>query len=81
MGPVTPSNGPISEIQHGSCTVDSLEKVKHIVRAKYVETVYVLYLVRLKLKIQTKRFTLANNFGCAFFASLESMFFLIGTRP
>ena len=29
----------------------------------------------LKLKIQTKSFTLADNFGGAFFASLASMFF------
>ena len=81
MGPVTPTNRLISEIQHGGCAVTSLEKVKHVIRAKYIETVYVLYWVRLKLKIQTKNFTLADNFGCAFFASLESMFFRIGTRP
>ena len=77
MGPVTPTNGLISEIQHGGCAVASLEKVKHIVRTKYIETVCVLYWMCLKLKIQTKSLTLANNFGCAFFASL---FFRIGTR-
>ena len=80
MGPLTPTNGPISEIQHGGCAVASLEKVKHILRTKYIETVYVLYWVCLKLKIQTKSFTLADNFGCAFFASLVSMFFRISTR-
>ena len=80
MGPLTPTNRPISKIQHGGCAVASLEKVKHIVRTKYIETVYVLYWVCLKLKIQAKSFTHADNFGCAFFASLVSMHFRIGTR-
>ena len=80
MGPVTPTNGPISEIQHGGCVVDSLEKIKDIAKTKYIETVCVLYWVCLKLKIQTKSFTLADNFESAFFASLESMFFRINTR-
>ena len=80
MGPLTRTNGPIGEIQHGGCTFASLQKVKHTVTTKYIETVYVLYWVCLKLKIQTKSFTLADNFGCAFFASLVSMFFRIGTR-
>ena len=74
MGPVTP-NGRISEIQHGGCVIASLEKVKHIAKAKYIETVCVLYCVCLKLKIQIKSFTLADNFGSAFFASLVSMIF------
>ena len=80
MGPLTPTNGPISEIQHGGCVVDSLEKIKHISKTKYIETVCVLYWVCLKPKIQTKSFTRANNFGGAFFPSLESMFFRIDTR-
>ena len=79
MGPVTPTNGPISEMQHGGCAVASLEKVKHIAKTKYIETVCIHYWVCLKLKIQTESFTLADNFGCAFFASLVSMFFQIGT--
>ena len=79
MGPVTPANGPISEIQHGGCVVDSLKKIKHIAKAKYIETVCILYWVCLKLKIQTKSFTLADNFGGVFFVSLESMFFQIDT--
>ena len=45
MGYVTPTNGPLSEIQHGGCVVDSLEKVKHIAKTKYIETVNVLYCV------------------------------------
>ena len=80
MGPLTPTNGPIWEIQHGGCFVDSLEKIKHIAKTKYIETVCVLYWVCLKPKIQTKSFTRADNFGGAFFASLESMFFRIDTR-
>ena len=44
VGFVTPTNGPISEIQHGDCVVDSLEKVKYIAKAKYIETVCVLSL-------------------------------------
>ena len=80
MGPVTPTNGPISEIQHGGCAVDSLEKVKYIAKTKYIETVCVLYWVCLKLKIQTESFTLADNFGSAFFASLVTMFIRIGTH-
>ena len=80
MGPVTPTNGPICEIQHGGCVVDSLEKIKHIAKTKYIYTVCVLYWVCLKLKIHTESFTLADNFGGAFFASLESMFFRIDTR-
>ena len=79
MGPVTPTSGTISEIQHGGCIVDSLEKIKHIAKAKYIETVCVLYWVCLKLKIQTESFTLASNFGSVVFASLESMFFRIDT--
>ena len=75
MGLVTPTNGPISEIQHGGCAVASLGKVKHIAKTKYIETVYVLYWVCLKLKIQTKSFTLADNFGSAFFALLVPMGF------
>ena len=75
MGPVTPTNGPISEIQQGGCAVASLEKVKHIAKTKNIETVCVLYWVCLKLKIQTKSFTLADNFGGAFFESLVPMFF------
>ena len=75
MGPVTPTNGTISEIQHGGCVVNSLEKIKHIAKTKYIETVCVLYWVCLKLKIQTKSFTLADNFGSAFSVSLESVFF------
>ena len=39
MGPVTPTNGPISEIQHGGCVVDSIEKIKHIAKTKYIESV------------------------------------------
>ena len=69
MGPVTPTNGPISQIQHGGCAVASLEKVKYIAKTKYIETVCVLYWVCLKLKIQTKVHS-ADNFGSAFFASL-----------
>ena len=80
MGPLTPTNGLISEIQHGGCVVDSLKKIKNIAKTKYIETVCVLYWMCLKLKIQTKRFTLADNFGSAFFTSLESMFFGIDTR-
>ena len=75
MGPVTPTNGTISKIQHSGCVVDSIEKIKHIAKTKYIETVCVLYWVCLKLKIQTESFTLADNFGSAFSASLESMFF------
>ena len=75
MGPVTPTNGPISEFQHGGCVVDSLEKIKHIAKTKYIETVYILYWVCMELKIQTKSFTRADNFGGAFFASLVAMFF------
>ena len=51
MGPITPTNGPISKIQLGGCVVDSLEKVKHIAKTKYIETVCLLYWVCLKLKI------------------------------
>ena len=80
MGPVTLTNRPISEIQHGDCIVDSREKVKLFPKTKYIETVCVLYLVCLKMKIQTKSFTLADHFGSAFFASLVSMIFLIGTH-
>ena len=54
MGPLTPTKGPISEIQHGCCSVASLEKIKHIANTKYIETVCILYQVCLKLKIQTK---------------------------
>ena len=80
MGPVTPTNGLISEIHHGGCVVDSIQKIKHIAKTKYIETVCVLYWVCLQLKIQTKSFTGADNFGGAFFASLESMFSRIDTR-
>ena len=80
MGPVTPTNGLISEIQHGGCAVASLEKVKDIAKTKYIETVCVFYWACLKLKIQAKSFTLADNFGSAFFASLVAMFFRIGTH-
>ena len=79
MGPVTPTNRPISKIQHGDCTVTSFEKVKHIAKTKYIETVCILYWVCLKLKIQTKSFTLADKFESAFFVSLDSMFFRIDT--
>ena len=79
MGPVTPTNGPISKIHHGSCIVDSIEKIKHITKTKYIETVCVLYWVCVQLKIQTKSFTRADNFGGAFFALLESVFFRIDT--
>ena len=80
MGPVTPTDGTISEIQHGGCVVDLVEKIKHIAKTKYFEIVCVFYWVCLMLKIQTKSFTRADNFGSAFFASLESMFFRIDTR-
>ena len=75
MVPVTLTNRTISEIQHGSCVIDSLEKVKLFAKTKYFETVCFLYWVCLKLKSQTKSFTLADNSGCAFSASLVSVFF------
>ena len=81
MGPVTPTNRTISEVQHGGCVVYSLEKIKHyIAKTEYIETVCILYWMCLKLKIQTESFTLADNFGSAFLVSLESMFFRIDTR-
>ena len=75
MGPLTPTNWPISEIQHGGSVVDSLEKIKHIAKTTYIETVSVLYVVCLKPKIQTKSFTRADNFGGAFSRHWSRCFF------
>ena len=75
MGPVTPTNGPISEIkhggcviQHGRCVVNSLEKIKHIAKTKYIETLSALNWVCLKLKFKQKAslslITLEVCFSC-----------------
>ena len=80
MGPLTPTNGPISEIQHGSCAVASLEKVKCIVRTKYIETVYVLYWVCLKLKIQTKASLSPITLEVRFSRHWSQCFFRIDTH-
>ena len=81
MGPLTLTNRTISEIQLGSCVIDSLEKVKLFAKTKYFETVCFLNWVCLKLKIQTKSFTLTNNSGSAFLRRwCQCFFFWISTH-
>ena len=43
IGPVTLTNGTISESQYGGCVIDSLEAGKLFAKTNYFETVRVLY--------------------------------------
>ena len=74
MGPVTPTNGPISEIQHGRCIVDSLEKVKQLEKNNIYRDHVPLLLGVFELKIQTKGLTLADNWKCLFHVAGVNVF-------